>query len=303
MTAHRSTTRPRGYAPWTPRADTVALLDNVRAVLDEYRAYLPLTLRQLFYRLVGAHNYPKTEAAYERLTEKINRARRAGLIDWNAIRDDRPTIEEPFAYRDVSEFLRSVDWSVNPYRYRRHPREGQACDLWIACEASGMVPMIARAVTRSGVTVVSSGGFDSTTLKRRLAQQSVDRAITVLHVGDHDPSGVHLFTSFAEDVAAFAEVDGGSVAFERVAVTPAQIERFDLETSPAKVTDRRSFDGETVQAEALPPDLLIDLIREAIDRHTDAEIVEQLVEAEQADREHLASILAPIRALIDEEGR
>lgn len=38
-------TRPRGFAPWSPRADTLALLDQVRAVLAEYRANLPLTGR------------------------------------------------------------------------------------------------------------------------------------------------------------------------------------------------------------------------------------------------------------------
>jgi len=43
----------------------LALLDQVQAVLDEYQDHLPLTNRQVFYRLVGAFDYPKTESAYE----------------------------------------------------------------------------------------------------------------------------------------------------------------------------------------------------------------------------------------------
>lgn len=163
-----------------------------------------------------------------------------------------------------------------------------------------MVPMISRAVNPLGVTVVSSGGFDSTTLKRSIAQRSTERPLTVLHVGDHDPSGVHLYRSFAEDVAAFAEADGGIVDFERIAITPDQIEAFDLETAPAKSTDRRAFEGETVQAEALPPDVLVNLIVEAVERHTDIAIATLLLEAERADRSRLADLLAPIRELLDE---
>jgi hypothetical protein len=53
--ARRTHTRPRGFADWSPRPDTMALLDTVRSVLDEYADYLPLTVRQIFYRLVGAH--------------------------------------------------------------------------------------------------------------------------------------------------------------------------------------------------------------------------------------------------------
>jgi hypothetical protein len=61
--AIRSKTRPRGFVDWRPRAATLALLDKVQGVLDEYADYLPLTVRQVFYRLVGAHGYDKTRQA------------------------------------------------------------------------------------------------------------------------------------------------------------------------------------------------------------------------------------------------
>jgi len=48
--ADRTSTRPRGFIRWAPRAATRRLLEQVRAVLEEY-AYLPLTMRQIFYRL------------------------------------------------------------------------------------------------------------------------------------------------------------------------------------------------------------------------------------------------------------
>ena len=86
--AERTRTRVRGFAPWTPRASTEQLLAQVDLVLAEYVDHLPLTLRQIFYRLVGAYAYEKTEQAYERLCEHLNRARRARLIPMDIIRDD-----------------------------------------------------------------------------------------------------------------------------------------------------------------------------------------------------------------------
>jgi hypothetical protein len=102
--AERKRTRVRGFAAWTPRGDTQQLLDQVRGVLGEYEDYLPLTIRQIFYRLVGAHEHEKTERAYQRLCESLNRARRAGLISMDAIRDDGSTILESNTWRDTAEF-------------------------------------------------------------------------------------------------------------------------------------------------------------------------------------------------------
>ena len=70
----RVRTRERGFAPWSPERTTLALLDQVQGVFDEYVDHLPLTIRQIFYRLVGAHDYEKTERAYQRLIEHLNRA-------------------------------------------------------------------------------------------------------------------------------------------------------------------------------------------------------------------------------------
>ena len=70
--AVRGRTRVRGFAPWQPRDKSLMLLEQVQAALAEYRSQLPITLRQIFYRLVGAHGYAKDDKAAERLGELIN---------------------------------------------------------------------------------------------------------------------------------------------------------------------------------------------------------------------------------------
>jgi hypothetical protein len=77
------------------------------------------------------------------------------------------------------------------------------------------------------------------------------RKTRILHLGDYDPSGVHLFSSLAEDIIAFAAAAGAEVEFERAAVTAEQVVTYDLPTAPPKPTDQRSFSGTaTTQAEA-----------------------------------------------------
>jgi hypothetical protein len=96
--AVRIRTRVRGFALWSPHGATLQLLEQVRAVLGEYEDHLPLTIRQIFYRSVGAYNYEKTERAYARLCEHLTRARRARIIPMDVIRDDGGTV------------IRSSDW-------------------------------------------------------------------------------------------------------------------------------------------------------------------------------------------------
>jgi len=177
--------------------------------------------------------------------------------------------------------------------YRLDRQIGQAARLVIWCEAQGMVPQLERVTEPYSVPVFSSGGFDSLTVKYQAAAEFArsDR-VTVLHIGDHDPSGVHVFGSLDEDVGAFVEAHGGYAEFVRLAVTPDQIEQYGLPTAPAKWTDRRAFTGETVQAEALPPDTLADIVRDAIAERIDDDTYRRTVERERKQR---AALMAWLR--------
>ena len=148
--ARRVKVRPRGFlADWNPRPDTCVLLQQVRAILHEYDAYLPLTLRQIFYRLVGTHGYEKTERAYERLGETLSKARRAQIIPMEAIRDHGGATENPLAYESPTHFLAAMRELAASYQ--RDRTEGQKRKLMLFCEAAGMVPQLAAAANPYGL--------------------------------------------------------------------------------------------------------------------------------------------------------
>jgi len=284
-------TRPCGFATWTPRTDTLALLQQVRGVLAEYEAHLPLTIRQIFYRLVGAHGYDKTEQAYSRLCEAMGRARRAGHIPFQSIRDDGGSRLGNAGWAGPEPFLNWVADYARTFQLDR--QQGQDVQLWVLCEAAGMAPMLARQAGPYGVPVLSSGGFDSLTAKHDLAHElaGAGRA-EVLHIGDHDPSGVHIFAALRDDVSAMVKSLGGlPPTFTRLAVTLSQAEALGLPTAPPKPTDRRAFAGVTVQAEAIPPDVLAKMVSDAITTRQDQEIRLKLLDREAEDRTALLARL------------
>ena len=180
--------------------------------------------------------------------------------------------------------------------YRRDLQDGQPYRVEVWVEAAGMVPQVARVAHRYGVTVYSSGGFDSLTAKYEAAQRAVSRHTVILSVGDHDASGWAVFDAAAEDVATMAEDRGaptGAVRFERVAVTPEQIERYGLPEAPPKKTDNRGGwqqEG-TVQCEALDPADLAREIERALRAHIDFDALAGVQEREQLEREEVLRTL------------
>jgi hypothetical protein len=80
-------------------------------------------------------------------------------------------------------------------------------------------------------------------------------------------------------------------------VTPAQIARYRLPTAPPKQSDKRAFTGETCQVEALPPDILAQILRTAIEQRIDQRVLDRVLRQERTARREL---LAQIAVLNDE---
>lgn len=300
-----------GLADWRPGQKSLALINQVQGILDQYEAELPLTGRQIFYRLVAEYQYDKTEQAYKRLLDKINRARRSGLISWKAIRDD-----------GVTNYLDTGDESLHDQldlmtNYRIDPRRGQGVQVELWVEANGMTRQAWRAVGHYGCAVRSSGGFNSSTMKHQSAVRMLNNALNgtqtvLLHCGDHDPSGVSIFENIEQDLTQFildlirqrpalietlsdhAQAAGMSSSthdaltwtlpiFERIAITEEQAIAGNYPSAPPKRTDSRTanWEGETWQAEAIPPNELSDIFRDSVQEHIDMDLYRANREAQQ----------------------
>jgi hypothetical protein len=94
------------------------------------------------------------------------------------------------------------------------------------------------------------------------------------YVGDFDPSGWQMARNLQEKLVEF----DAPVRFERLAVNPEQIQAWELPTRPSKgigyavqgVLRRvRLTVPSRLSSDAIHPDLLRGLVRDAIERHID----------------------------------
>lgn len=280
-----ATTRPRGFMEnWNPKETTLDLIGKVKEILENNAAIVPLTLRQIFYILVSNYDFEKTEQAYQRLCETLNKARRAMLVPMDVIRDDGFREINSAGWDDVDQWARSIKRRAENFKLDR--QEGQEVRLMIWCEAQGMAPQLASAARKYQVPVVSSGGFDSVTTKHDMAERLAGLGnVEILHIGDHDPSGVHICSSLDEDLQAFVGHYGGKIAVTRLAVTPEQVKEMNLSTAPPKRTDKRRFEGLTTQAEAIPPATLREIVIDAIEQLIDFNAFDDVMEREGKARE------------------
>jgi hypothetical protein len=203
----------------------------------------------------------------------LNRARRAEQVPWSAIRDDGFEIKQPTAWDDVDDVLAAFRATIDDFRLDR--QRDQPRRLLMAVEAEGMLPQIVRVAEPFGIPAVASGGFDSVTAKYSLSEfLGVIPMVEVLHIGDHDKEGKDIFKSLSEDVRKLCADYGWSVPeFTRLAVTAEQITALDLADDPDNPGK--------VQAEAIPPNVLAEIIQEAIDDRLDGTAWQQVLVAEE----------------------
>ena len=101
----------------------------------------------------------------------------------------------------------------------------------------------------------------------------------ILHFADHDPSGLDMTRDLRRRFEEYANAAGfdGEIEVERVALTIEQVKKWDLPPNPTKRADARTpaymaeYGDACLELDAVPPDELRQLIREAIVQHMNVE--------------------------------
>jgi hypothetical protein len=286
-----------GLEEYNPYSSRRRLLDHVRVVLRTYASLLPLTVRQIYYRLVATHDeYPKEQKFYAKLVDTLARARRGGLIKWSAIRDDGvSSYLHGGGFNDLANFKAAIELTADRYALNKHINQPR--QIFLLCEAAGMIPQLQRAVGDYPVTVQSSGGMDSVTAKYDLARACCKKDSVVLHVGDYDPTGLTIFHQLALDVKRMiVDMVGYDAApsyeCKRIAVLQEHVAEHGLLTGRMKAADASKdwYPGiagdllATCEVEALPPDVLIAMVKAAVEAEIDMDAYKAALEKEKDER-------------------
>lgn len=263
----------------------------VQAVSIEH----PVSLRGVFYRVVSAGAVDKNDAGYRLVSRQLIKLRAAGVVPYSWITDGTRLMRKPRSYRDIDEMLATAATS-----YRRSVWSDQADEVIILSEKDAISGTVYPVTSAWDVELGITRGYSSVTFAHSIAETVTantagGKTTWIYQLGDHDPSGVDGWRALQASVCEFAPY--GFVMFERLAVTEQQIAELDLQTRATKTSDSRtkSFNGESVEVDAIAPTVLRNIVETAIRRHINDDVLRITDIAEASERQILTAMIGGAR--------
>jgi len=272
------------------RAEIEALDDALREIVDQFR---PVTVRQVFYQAVNRALVPKSETKGSRVVQRrLVVLRESGAIPYGSIVDGTRYVHGHRRYHDLDEF---TTYAAGLYRKDYWSTSEVNVEVWLEKDALKGV-LVPTVVNECGLGLHVTRGFASITYLQEAAEEiELDGRPTYVYVlTDFDPSGVSIAEKVEEELKSRAP--DAEIVVERLAVDRAQIDRWNLPTRPTKASDtraakfRRLYGTDSVELDAIPPDELRNLVRDAIDGHMETWRLRQFRMVEREERETLRSM-------------
>ena len=285
-----STTDALSGMPNKRRRRSPGAMDELRhALVVAVGAEHPTTCRSVFYKLVSAGVIEKDEREYQgTVIRLLTELRRNGSIPFGWITDGTRLRRKPRSFSSLGAMLHN-----SRELYRRDLWDNQDAYVEIWSEKEAIAGVLYQETFAWDVPLLVCKGYPSISYLHAAAEEiaAQGKPAFLYYFGDWDPSGKNISETVERDLRAFAP--RAEIHFERVAVTPEQIEEWNLPTRPTKKSDSRSktFDGRSVEVDAIPTAKLRELAEAAIVQHLDAYALERTRTIEAAERETLDNII------------
>ncbi len=277
------------------RSNSLTIIQTANQIIADYQAQgFDLTLRQLYYQMVARDLIPNKQSEYKRIGSIINDARLAGLIDWNAIVDRTRAVRTNPHWSTPKEILESAAYS---YLEDRWGNQAWRPEVWI--EKDALIGVIANICSEYDVPYFSCRGYSSQSAmweaghNRLRKNYHANQATLIIHLADHDPSGIDMTRDIDERLELFA--GWGKHDVQRIALNINQVHKFNPPPNPAKITDSRAkayiaeFGSDSWELDALDPNVLIGLIQSTLDNIIDPDKWDEI---EQRIAEHKKTLQA-----------
>jgi len=276
--------RVTGLAGWKPEPKS---LEVVKIAREDLRDEWPLLVRRVLYVAYERGLYPdKGKGSYDAVGNVLGRARRAGLLPWEAVADTAERVyDEPYGGADG--FLAVVRHQAENGRLVDR-QEGQPGYLIAWSEHRGLKETLADVAGEYGVPFIPAGGFDGHAVRYVEARDAAARDVptTVLHLSDLDRHGDAITDVLRRDLGAIYRDLGGAAS------RPLEVVKIALtEAQAAEVYPGRGV-LEDIQVDALPTPRLREILREAITDRTDLDVLASALDREEAERQRLLHLLA-----------
>lgn len=272
------------------RAASLEAIDTANAIIVEYaRQGFDLTLRQLYYQMVARGHIPNSERSYKNFGSLIDDGRLAGLIDWDRIIDRTRNLRSNSHWTTPAQIMQSAAYSYAIDKWRDQPNR---LEVWI--EKDALVGVIHDVCTRLDVPYFACRGYTSQSEMWRAGERFIEyrqrkQEPIILHLGDHDPSGIDMSRDITDRLDLFA----GGIQVERLALNYDQVEQYNPPPNPAKLTDSRADDYvlnygySSWELDALEPRVIADLIERNVLLYRDDDLWNAAVTRENEEKHEL----------------
>lgn len=279
-------------------------------IIEEYRkGGYELTLRALYYRFIARDLFPEdwidreynlkmgldpdtknTIKNYKALGDILADGRWAGLVDWDALTDETRFIRKIAMWDNPQGILNaSADqFRVNPWDNQKYVPE-----LWIEKDAAlGVVEPVCR---KNRIGCFSCRGYSSLSFlyeegKRLARVRENGYTPVIIHIGDHDPSGIDMSRDIQERLAIFAR---GEVKFVRLALNMDWITANSPPPNPAKLSDSRAkayidlYGDDSWELDAIEPGEMAGMVDKEVAKYRNMKRWKESLKIEEGYREEI----------------
>lgn len=250
-----------------------------RLALGEYS--VRLTVRQIYYRLISPpyQLFANTATNYKSFDKVVTKARERKEIDWKRIEDRARGIigGEKDAFGSPEDYVEwlFINLSEDYYERSRWNDQPNYVEVWV--EKDALSALFRTAAKPYRTVVFPSRGYSSfTKVMEALERFPEHKRITVLHFGDHDPSGLDMSRDIGSRLNDYSRsYQNGGLVVKRVALDIDQVRALNLPSNPTKKADSRARDyvgryGDACwELDAVAPDTLSQWVKEAVEREID----------------------------------
>ena len=272
------------------RQDSLDRIELCNQIIEDYQGQgLRLTLRQLYYQLVSRNAIQNIERSYKNLSTLVSDARLAGLMDWDAIED---RVRRPQRQNEFEDLRDLTEAAIQSYRLPRWKGQKWYAELWV--EKDALAGVLAPLSSEYHVTLMVNRGYSSQSAMYESAERFNSardgRTPILFYLGDHDPSGEDMVRDIEERLSMFG-VNGLEVW--KLALTMDQVKHYNPPPNPAKITDPRAsayirnHGNSSWEVDALPPEVLSEIISNAFDDIVDTAKMDKVKRKEESDKQLL----------------
>ena len=263
----------------------------------------PMTLRQLYYRLISAGCLRNSQTEYKRLGQVMTRLRESKDVPRTWLVDHTRSTLKPSSWSGLAEFAETIREV-----YRKDFWARQSHHMEIICEKDAIAATIQPPAEDNDVRIRPCRGYASISFAGEIADfwRKIKKPIFAYYLGDFDPSGFDIERDLCEKLARYSgrecchhgdDAANDTFVWQRLGVIETDFDDHDLIRLPlkrdkqGKPSDKRAagfierYGEYCAEVDAIPPTELRRRVEEAINSHIDVEEWNRLITVEQAEQE------------------